>query len=106
MSHYAAPPTYYLPCPSVAATISPGSNSNPNPSFDQVPVEIPVSVPQGVDASLTSPFGYTVPQYQTATYAAAGDGLAAYFGSMPTVGPIHPVSSLSLSLSLLFLWFC
>jgi translation initiation factor IF-1 len=97
-SHYAAPPAYYPPPISSSAIIGP----RPNPSFDQVQVQVPISVSQGVDASLTSPVGYTVSQYQADPYASyyasmsaasGGVGLApAYIGSMPTVDPIHPVN--------------
>lgn len=104
-SHYAAPPAYYPTSTAAAAVIGPGPN--PNPSYDQVQVQVPVSVSQGVDASLTLPAGYTVSQYQADPYAsyyasmpAATGGVslaAAYIGPMPTMDPIHPVSSLSLS---------
>ena len=106
-SHYAAPPTYYPPSTSAAAVIGP--RPNPNPSYDQVQVQVPVSVSQGADASLSFPAGYTVPQYQADPYAsyyasmppaAGGVGhAAAYVGPMPTMDPIHQVSSLSL-------WLC
>ncbi|KAF3333934.1 hypothetical protein FCM35_KLT01625 [Carex littledalei] len=99
-SHYAAPPAYYTPSTSAAAVIGPIPNPNPNPSYNQVQDLVPVSVSQGVDASLTLPAGYTVSQYQADPYAsyyasipaaAGGAGLtAAYVGPMPTVDPIHP----------------
>ncbi|KAJ4804486.1 Zinc finger protein [Rhynchospora pubera] len=100
-SHYAAPPTYYAPPTSAAAVIGP--TPNPNPNSDQVVAQVPVSVsvPQAVDASLTSPVGNPVSQYHDAMYtsyyasmsaAAGGVGLpAAYLGSLPAVGPINPV---------------
>lgn len=105
-SHYAAPPTYY-PSSTASDVAIIGARPNPIANFDQVQVEVPISVQPGLDACLTSPLDYTVSQCQAATYAsyqasmsgAAGgvDLAAAYLGSMPTVGPIHPVRSLSLS---------
>ncbi|KAF3334813.1 Zinc finger protein 346 [Carex littledalei] len=82
-SHFAAPPAYYTPSTSAAAVIGP--IPNPNPSYNQVQHLVPVSVSQGVDASLTLPAGYTVFRYQAVPYASYCTSIPAVAVKAPTV---------------------